>query len=181
MVLIISAVLVSVGIGLGIYFGSQGNPEIRPPGDNKKTAECESACKQWDNRRAERCAAEAIEEDARQRYDMLIKITLALMAGAFTVVVALLGSAAMIALLSELVIPAAIAASILMLAIGVVLVAMALLAFFSAASATAYIIWTQKQQATAEARNAENEARSMVMEACDVEQANTCFELPGPC
>ena len=157
MIILIVIVTLGAAIGIGVYLGSRGNTDSVTPGDNRRSDECEQACTQWQTRKAELCDAERAEADAKERVDLIADLLKAVAAGTISIVVALIGAAALVAVLSELGVPAVIAAALLVGGIAVAVLGGFVIVALTAALLTATLIWTGKQQATGAAESAETE------------------------
>lgn len=178
--LIVVVVVVAAAIGIGIYLGSRGNTDTVTPGDNRRSDECGPACTQWQARKAELCDAERAEADAKERVDLMADLLKAVAAGTISIVVALIGAAALVAMLSEFGVPAAIAAALLVGGIAVAVLGGTVVIALTAALITATLIWTDKQQATSAAESAETEARGILNASCSQEQVAACL-ANAPC
>ncbi len=177
--LIVIGVII-VAIGVGIYLGNSGNTDSVRPGDNRPSDECNQACAQWQARKGELCDAERAEADAKERVDLFAQLTTAVATGTVSIVVALIGSAALIALFAKFGIPAVIAGAIFAGGVAVAVLGGTVTLALGAALITATLIWNEKQQATAAAETAESEARNILNNACTQEQISECL-ANSPC
>lgn len=150
-------------------------------GKNDDGAECADACRQWDNRRQEKCNAEAAENDWKEKVELLKSLLLAVVTGTFGLVAALMGSAALVALLSELGVPAAVAAVLLVGGVAIAIAGSAVSIALGAALVAATTIWASKQADTQQARNAEAEALDILSRKCPAEKVTECRARPSPC
>ena len=175
MIELIVVVAVVAAIGIGIYLGSRGNTDSVIPGDNRGSDQCDQACSQWQTRKAELCDAERAEADAKERVDLIADLLKAVAAGTVSIVVALIGAAALVALLSKLGVPAAVAAALLVGGVAVAVLGGVVVVALTAALITATLIWTDKQQATSAAESAETEARTILNNACTQDGVATCL------
>ena len=178
--IIIGVVVVVAAVGIGIYLGSSGNTDSVTPGDNRRSEECEQACIQWQTRKAELCDAERAEADAKERVDLFAQLAMAVGAGTVSITVALIGSAALIALFSEFGIPAVVAAALFAGGVAVAALGGAVTLALTAALLTATLIWNEKQQATNAAETAESEARTILNNACSQDDISSCL-ANSPC
>lgn len=176
----IGLIVVIIAVGIGIYLGNSGNTNTVTSGDNKNAEECNQACIQWQTRKSELCDANRAELDAKERVDLFAKLVTAVGAGTVSIVVALIGSAALVALFSEFGIPAAIAAALLAGGIAVAVLGGTVTIVLGAALLTASLIWNEKQQATNAAEIAESEARNILNNACSQDDINSCL-ANSPC
>lgn len=180
MIELIVVVVVIVAIGIGIYLGNSGNSDTVTPGDNRRSEECDQACIQWQTRKSELCDAERAESDAKERVDLFAQLVMAVGAGTVSIVVALIGSAALVALFSEFGIPAAVAVALLAGGIAVAILGGTVTLALGAALLTATLIWNEKQQATNAAETAESEARNILNNACSQDDISSCL-ANSPC
>ncbi len=177
--LIVLAVVI-IAIGIGIYLGNSGNSDPVRPGDNRGSDECDQACIQWQARKSELCDAERAEADAKERVDLFTQLVTAVGAGTVSIVVALIGAAALAALFAEFGIPAAVAAALLAGGVAVAILGGTVTLALAAALLTATLIWNGKQQDTSAAETAESEARGILNNACTQDEISTCL-ANSPC
>ncbi len=180
MIELIIIVTVVVAIGVGIYLGSLGNTDSETPGSNQRSDECRQACAQWQARKAELCDAERAEADAKERVDLIADLLKAVAAGTISVVVALIGAAALVAMLSELGVPAVVAVALLVGGAAIAALGGVVIVALTAALITATLLWTEKQQATSAAESAETEARTILNNACPQDEVSVCV-ANSPC
>lgn len=180
--MIISIVIVVAAVaavGIGIYIGSLGYTDSVRTGVSQPTDECTEACTQWQSRKAALCDAERDEADAKERLDLLKDIMLAVAAGLFAVAVALIAGGVAIAEFS-----AGTLAIVGLIALAAGVAVFGVLAFVTAilatAVVTAFVIWTQKQQATNDAESAETDARIILNNACTEDDIAACL-ANAPC
>jgi len=179
----IEMIVVIVVIGVGVWFGQQGTVPTRKPGRNEKdVAQCEDACDQFDTRRAERCLAEQDQANAQQHVQTIRDLLFGLAAGSATLLAAVIagagGAAALVTAIPAL-------APIMPLILGILAVGFALAAgviiALGAALITAEVDLGNKRRAATVARDAEAEARDIMLRVCTDAEADQCLARPAPC
>ncbi len=162
-----------VGAGLlGFFIAAATSPNTIAVGTNdSESSDCDALCNQWDMRRQERCNAEA---DARAAQGRVAAAT------AFYTVLQVVAIAAWIAV-------GVAAAGFFTLVAVPVLTVVALIATAAAAAAAGALVdvlvdANQKERAAQQARQAEAEARSLLVQRCkDSAKLSTCLSRPAPC
>lgn len=158
--------------GLGWALGSAGSPKftVRGP-NNKDSADCEALCNQWDARRNERCNAEKAAKAAKDRVDS-ITFRLAVLGGLAVAA----WVAYWVALGSVVLLPYA------PVCLGVAIVLSLLVDYVLGELAAASIDAGAKDGDAQSARNAEAQARALLVEQCkDSTRLGACFARPSPC
>lgn len=169
-----------IAVTVGIFLGSRGNDEPLTSEEVKPTDDCASSCTQWQERKSQLCEAERSERDAKDRLEVINDLLKAVGAGTVSAVVGLLGSAGLVALLGGLGVPAAIAIALLVGGILLAASAAAVIIALTAASITAWAIWTSKQAQTNSLQRLEGEARNALYQQCSQEDIAACL-ANSPC
>jgi hypothetical protein len=163
--------IVAAGI-LGFVIGAATSTPISTQGtNNNDLAECDALCNQWDRRRQERCNAEADARAAQNRVISLAATFAIFQAAAIAAWVAVgVAAAGFWTLIS---VPALIVVAVALTAIAAV---------WAGALTHAIIDSNQKEGAAQQARTAEAQARSLLLERCsDGDRVSACLSRTAPC
>lgn len=168
-VLVVLAALVLPFIG-GHITQSNRTPKDTPVGTPSDSSDCGVLCAEWDQRRLERCQAEAAAAAAQRTVDNL-RSDLAIATGVAIVLAASAAAATLIPVIGYAV------AAVLAVAAGAALLAAE---FILGELAAAGSFLTHAEQLAAAARQAEADARTRLVQTCG-DKANACLSRPGPC
>lgn len=168
-VLVVLAALVLPFIG-GFITQSNRTPQGTPMGAPSDSSDCSVLCAEWDQRRQERCLAEATAA-AAQRTVGNLRTELAVATGVALVLAASAAAATLIPVIGYVV------AAVLAVAAAAALIAAEFILGELAAAGTAL---EQAEGRAANARQAEAEARTRLVQTCG-DKATACLSRPGPC
>jgi hypothetical protein len=169
-IVIVVAVAIIAVITAGNVIASGQSPPSVTPGNNDSGLDCNNLCLQFNNRRSERCMAQADVRNAQMRLDILsAQRDMALRAWAVATAAAM--AAMFIPVLGPLISSGfATAAAIAFIAF---------LGFVGAVNgASADLL--QKTAIVSTCMNKEAEARQLLLTKCP-EQASACLATPSPC
>jgi hypothetical protein len=178
----IGIIIVVVVIGVGIWIGLQANTSVPDPQPVPNNSEdCDQACQFFQTRQSERCAADSIATDAESYANnltgLLQAVALASLGAAATIIAAFFGGADKIIAALGPVVAGIIIGGLLIVGTVLVLVLVAL----AAAALTAHVVAGQKRQLAIDAAGREAEARSILLSLCNLQEVESCLNLPSPC
>ncbi len=168
---VVGAVTIVVLFVVGVLYAKSGIlPPITITPVSADSKQCKELCDEWDQRRQDRCNAEKDEAAAKARVEALKSLWLAA-----TILAAILFAAAYL-LLSN---PLTVGYGLYLL--GLAIAALALAIFFAGELSAAVSDLSNKAGAAQAARQAEADARALMISKCPPDEVASCLARPSPC